>query len=453
MAKNTDVKSDRSTFDKLIEPVWSTVKEIDGDRNVHRNEKLSFQEFYRLLSFYFVSGIGSISLLFGRFKNDLVSDSLKLADIPRSTFNDAFERFDVGCFKDVYLKLLDTVNLKAIPELAVFGIVCLVDGSVFPIPNSMLWADYKGEIQAARLHLCLELNRMIAGDFVVGTGKSCERTALRKMLKSGVTYVADRGYQCFNLFHDIVQAKSDFVIRVKDNIRFNSKRTLNAQLPEAISNMFEAVSDQLVVGTSDKHRRIYRLVKFSFGTEQFFIMTSRLDVSTFEVILLFAYRWQIELLFRFLKRTMNGLHVINNSRDGVSIQFYMMLTIALLQLKLKQDCIEKWEETEPVLENDADSQPQIAEPASEATASEDSLIRSNHNKDRRDVNKSHDSGSRLRNDECPFDETTCEEFQFLKIIGDKLKKYWKISIHWLDTLQNILSISFDFRVIRMLSSG
>lgn len=453
MAKNIDVSFDCSTFDKFIEPVRSTVKEIDSNRNVHHNEKLSFQEFFRLLSFYFVSGIESISLLLNRFENRLVSNSLKLADIPRSTFNDAFERFDVSYFKDIYLKLLGSVNLKAIPELVVFGTICLVDGSVFPILNSMMWANYKEKIQAARLHLCFELNRMIAVDFIVGTGKSCERTALRNMLKSGVTYVADRGYQCFNLFHDIVQANSNFVFRVKDNIRYILNKSLNVQLPKPFSNMFEEVCDLLVVGVSDKHGRIYRLVKFTFGTEQFSIMTSRLDISTFEVILLYAYRWQIELLFRFLKRSMNGIHIIDNSREGVTIQFYMMLITAVLQLKLKQDCIEQQEGTEQDLEDDTDEQPKHAELLSESAASNDPLIQSNHMKDQDDINESHDLNVRMHNDERLFDEITCEDFRFLKHIGDKLKKYWKISIYWLDTLQNILSIPFDSHAVLLLSRG
>jgi len=52
--------------------------------------------------------------------------------------------------------------------------------------------------------------------------------------------------------------------------------------------------------------------------------------------MLYAYRWQIELMFRFLNRTMNGIHLIKQSQQGVTIQFYMILIVVLLELYLKQ---------------------------------------------------------------------------------------------------------------------
>jgi len=56
--------------------------------------------------------------------------------------------------------------------------------------------------------------------------------------------------------------------------------------------------------------------------------------------MLYAYRWQIELMFRYLKRTMNGIHLIKNTHQGVTIQFYMILSVALLELRLKQETMD-----------------------------------------------------------------------------------------------------------------
>lgn len=56
--------------------------------------------------------------------------------------------------------------------------------------------------------------------------------------------------------------------------------------------------------------------------------------------MIYAYRWQIELFFKFIKRTVNGIHLFNHSQNGVEIQFYVLLLVAVLMLKLKQDCQE-----------------------------------------------------------------------------------------------------------------
>jgi IS4 transposase len=79
-------------------------------------------------------------------------------------------------------------------------------------------------------------------------------------------------------------------------------------------------------------------VRFTIQGKQFAICTNRTDLNTLQIIVCYAYRWQIELMFKFLKRTMHGLHLFNQSENGVKIQFYCLLTLALLQLRLKQCC-------------------------------------------------------------------------------------------------------------------
>ena len=43
--------------------------------------------------------------------------------------------------------------------------------------------------------------------------------------------------------------------------------------------------------------------------------------------MLYAYRWQVELFFRCIKRTLNALHLWNHEPDGVKIQFYIYLIV------------------------------------------------------------------------------------------------------------------------------
>jgi hypothetical protein len=47
---------------------------------------------------------------------------------------------------------------------------------------------------------------------------------------------------------------------------------------------------------------------------------------------------------------------------------------------------------------------------------------------------------------------TLDTCQFYKMIGDKLKRYWKIGIHWLMTLRSLLAQPFDKRAIEILGS-
>jgi hypothetical protein len=313
--------------------------------------------------------------------------------------------------------LLTTTVWKAIPELDALGRLYCVDGSVFPAIASMLWAEYTSQHQALRLHLCFELNRMIPAHFLVDTGKSNEKQALLHMLEAGVTYIADRGYLSFSLVAAIVVAQAFFIVRAKSNLVYRRVKRLPVDLPITVQHIFHHVTDQRVRLTNARGHPVYRLVSFCVGREPYLILTNRLDLTTFQVILLYAYRWQVELLFRFLKRTLNGLHLLSHSKEGVTIHFYTLLITALLELRLKQQCVDCYEalsstDTAPAPETD---QQAIA-------------------------------GLMIE----PERLTGARGSTFLATVGEKLHRYWKISKHWLVTLRNYLARPFDYQVIMAL---
>jgi hypothetical protein len=281
----------------------------------------------------------------------------------------------------------------------------------------MVWAEYTSRHQAIRLHLCFELNRMIPAHFVVGTGKSNEKEALLQMLEAGVTYIADRGYLSFPLLAAIATAQAFFVIRAKSNLVYTRAKRLPVALPTTVQHLFRHVTDQHVRLTNAKDRPLYRLVSFHVGQEQYLILTSRLDLTTFQVILLYAYRWQVELVFRFLKRSMNGLHLLSHSKEGITIHFYALLITALLELRLKQQCVGCYEALSCATVSS------LTEPDQPAIAG---LM----------IDPERLAGARGNT--------------FLATVGEKLHRYWKIGKHWLVALRNFLPRPFDYQVVMAL---
>lgn len=126
-------------------------------------------------------------------------------------------------------------------------------------------------------------------------------------------------------------------MRGKDNLLTEVQERLEIAVQE-LPLCFREVRDELVIFRNDKHRNKVRLIEFKVAGSYFRILTNRFDLSTLKIIILYAYRWQIELFFKYLKRTLKGLHLFNHSENGVEIQFYLLMTLALLLLKMKQDC-------------------------------------------------------------------------------------------------------------------
>jgi hypothetical protein len=401
---------------------------------LHHNETFSYAEFFRLLAYYFVSDIASIALLLDTYlRKRLLPAALKLRYVPRSTFNDAFERFSPDLFRDVFVFLLSKIQLQIVPELAALGVFYCIDGSLFPTLCSMQWAEYRSTCHALKLHLCFELNRMIAVNFLVGTGKSSERDALRQMLSEGVTYIADRGYVCFQLFHDILEANAHLIVRMRANLVYQRQTDLPVQVPSTIRLVFRDITDQMILCSNDAHAHCYRLVTFWAGSSQFLLLTDRDDLTTFQVMVLYAYRWQVELLFRFLKRTMHGIHLINQSQEGVTIQFYMLLIVSLLQLRLKQQAMTAHDEPDV-------PQAPASTPPHEPTRPQEAPTETVQT-----------TGPIFH--QLPADRDLSHPYRFLEMIGENLAAYWKLGIHWLSTLRQILHYPLNDDTLQLLDSG
>ncbi len=58
-----------------------------------------------------------------------------------------------------------------------------------------------------------------------------------------------------------------------------------------------------------------------------YLVTNRFDLTTYQVIMLYAYRWQIELFFRFIKRTLNCIHLFSHDCKGIQVQFYLYMIV------------------------------------------------------------------------------------------------------------------------------
>ena len=403
-----EINAKQTIFDELVKPLKSALKTIEAEREIHHRETLSFTVFVRLLVYYFTTPLDSGR----RLLNSVLSAAaeLNLPRVKRSTFFDAFQRFPVEWFVTLLSTLLLSVAWQTIPELDALGKLYCVDGSLFPAMATMLWAEYQSKNNAVRLHLVFELNRMIAVQFIIDKGNSNEKTALSKMIEAGVTYIADRGYAKFSLLAEIA-INAYFVFRMKKNLKYEIVEILTVNLPSSVRHIFSAVTDQRVRLPGAKGKPVYRLVNFAVGEEKYLILTNRLDLTTFQVILLYAYRWQVELVFRFLKRTIGGLHLLSTSKEGVTIQFYMLLIVALLQLRLKQRCVT------------------ACELPSAQVSSQSSI-------------------DGLMVDEALL--TGARGSTFLATVGKKLHRYWKISILWLDTLCNLLAQPFNHHTILLL---
>ncbi len=412
--------NDQDVFQKILSPFQPLIDDAQNSLNDDSaTYTLSLTPFATNLLFGIITRIKSVGQIVTEIKTSPIAKALGLVIASKSMYNEAFNRYHPEIFKDIFHQLVNKLDLHKIPEISHLGRILIVDGSLFPAISNMEWACYKKTANAIKMHLSFELNRMIPAEFISTEGNFSEKAFVKQILKKGITYVCDRGYIAFNLFKQISDSNAFFIIRGKSNMQYTVKECLTATVPDKFLNLFNDITDSNIIFNRDKNEATYRIVNFTAMGETYVLITNRFDLTTYEIIMLYAYRWQVELCFRFLKRTLKGIHLMSQSSQGIQIQFYLYMIAYLLLLAFKQ-------EVEIMSEGDEKDEPE-SEVNNENQTLPNSSYRFNSNAKRPYVRG------------------------LVSLLGEKLKRFYKIGLHWLLAVKNYLLEIFDINVAKAIA--
>lgn len=333
----TAIESDPLLFDKLLAPLEPILSDLDHTPVSQAAGKLKFALFVRLLLFRLFAQVVSLRDLVQDLKTSPLAHALGLPSLGLSTLHDAFARYSVAMLRQLFQHLTQSVALAVVPELQTLGQLWCVDSSLWPVVRQLGWLTTQG-VQGVRLHLAFSLTTLTPVTFLLSYDKSPtahERRSLRALLTSGVTYILDRGYVDLTLCLEIITAGGYFVLRERNNLRYRVLAEVEVQL-EAAFHFVHEVSDRIVLLQRGGEQAVLRLVHFTLCGHEFHLLTNRFDLGTAHLIMLYAWRWQVELIFRAWKHTLSGLHLINLSEAGIEMQFYVLAIASVLWAAFQQ---------------------------------------------------------------------------------------------------------------------
>lgn len=158
----------------------------------------------------------------------------------------------------------------------------------------------------------------------------------------GWTVVADLGYYGHRDFQRLREHDVSFLSRLhpQASCRVTDQRTVPVR-PTPEGDV--VLSDETIVLGSPNNRKGavlpgIRLIRSRnrMGKEQVFV-TDRMDVTAWELVRLYHFRWQIELFFRFLKRQLGLLTVLGRSRAAVWLTVLVIGIVAVLVALVEAD--------------------------------------------------------------------------------------------------------------------
>jgi len=341
---------------KLIHKVIPLLEHFHLVRD-HYNRELHLDQYISLILFYFFNpilsslrGIQQVSHL------EKVKKMLGVKGTSLGCLSEASNVFDADLVAPLIKELAKkSIPLEKDPKLkSLQQALVAMDGTLLPALPKMLWALWlNDQHKSAKLHLEFDILKSAPVNAKITDGNGKERTILRELLSPNKLYTLDAGYREYKLFQEIIDANSSFVARLQDNVVWD----IIEQRPLTDDDKKAGVQRDMVVrlgckgkqddltcpvrvieifhkGNSQRPRKSRVSSKKTFRTTDsdytFLLVTDRMDLSAEIIALIYRYRWQIELFFRWFKCILGCTHLISLSKNGVSIQVYCALIASML---------------------------------------------------------------------------------------------------------------------------
>jgi len=261
-----------------------------------------------------------------KVQRDVCSGPVSLA-----SFSEAQHLFD----PEILRGLMQQISLQAQPDFGDARLkelgkeLAAVDGTLIPALSRMSWALWQDEDhRAAKFHVKFSVLRQTVLDATLTTGNSSERDELRKFWKPDEFYSGDRGYGAdYSFLAEMRQAGSSFAIRIRNDAVMDEVQSLPLSDEDLKAGV---VSDQWVNLGKQWDDDPIRVVRICAYDTELLIATDRADLPAELISLIYRYRWQIELFFKWIKCILGCRHLLAESPRGVAIQLYCACIVALM---------------------------------------------------------------------------------------------------------------------------
>jgi hypothetical protein len=324
---------------EIIAETIGTVNKLSEKRGYNRYiKKYPLEKMFMILMYQQYSG-----LEYGRsltvYLNKMIgttTDILSQSELSKKLSY----RLPVEPFKEVYELLLFRTrgqNTKKIRKLK--RMIRIIDSTALPASLSMKYARHRRNKNGFKMHTVIDEN-YFPDSIRVKNGRSSDKKSLKWAIKGGYIHIFDRGYNDYGQFKWISEQKAFFVTRGLGNIQYttiqNKKVGSNQKEYGIISDKYiEVIEDR----KSDARIRL-RMVTFGFidskkEYQEFSLLTNLMNHRSDEIAQLYRERWNIEVVFRWLKTFLKFDHWLSRSKNGVLIQIYTALCAYLMALLAK----------------------------------------------------------------------------------------------------------------------
>lgn len=334
---------------KAISDMLESLHEAGCERDIAHNRTLHMDQYVLLLLLYMFNPIcNSLRSLQQVSELKKVQKQLGVARASLGSFSESARVFDSELLKGIIQEL--SKKLPRVSQIPGFnnsmGILTAVDGSLIEAVAKMAWALWRTDRNGIKVHCQYEILKGVPVGIEVTDANANEKAVLASILQPDRIYVLDRGYAKYSLLADIVNIKSSFVCRIRDNAIYQTtedKELSDKAVKEGI--VFDRTVE-LGGETAKTKLKNIRIVAVECnptgprsrtggrgGPKQgqiLLIATDRFDLEPETIAAIYKHRWTIEIYFRFFKHVLGCRHLLSHNKNGIELQMYAAIIACML---------------------------------------------------------------------------------------------------------------------------
>lgn len=267
---------------------------------------------------------------------------LGVGRLSRSTLSDANKRRPLAIFGETFTCLSRQADRLARREGG--EMLRIIDATPIPLGQVIDWAKQNGRIRGLKMHVVYDPVGDNPGETEVTDANVNDIEIGRTVpIAEGCTYIFDKAYCRYDWWTAIHHAGAGFVTRMKKRARFRACRW--RELDQTDGDGFTVLDDAEVKLVSKGNSRLdipMRRIRLRRDDgAKLSLVTNDLTSSAVEIGRLYKIRWQIELLFRWIKQHLRIRTFLGRSPNAIRLQLmaamiaYLLLRIAARLTRLK----------------------------------------------------------------------------------------------------------------------
>jgi len=354
MARKKVIQAKRVRVEELMKLIPDTLLdeialEMEADKWV---PKLKAKSIFLLIMYSLLEG-DRVSL---RYMEEIYNSpdfkglaGFGLSNTAYNSIRDRLISLDSSYFKKIYEHLYSEI-LKHYdePQLGKYNIK-RYDSTMIAVFSHLLEGMKVGNTKKNKTQI--KLTTEFTNDFLIrlkffsDQDHLSEETALKEVIMESThskkdIIVFDRGLKNREVFKQLTANKTQFVTRANLNTRYQIIEQ-HQSCTEIDHEELDFIWDNLVYlygNGSTLYKEPLRLIKVRIKKtgEYMFFLTNVLHLCCTQIAEIYNKRWDIEVLFRFIKQEMNSTHFVCNNANAIQTMLYSTLITSMLLLVYKK---------------------------------------------------------------------------------------------------------------------